>query len=144
MKHTRFALPGTACLCLAATALLAGGCAPQAGAAWDGVYTIDRTGAAKLCSAPPAAPADGTAIKVQIQENNDGGWCGMFITRGGQPFDSYLMMTRPMHGRLLAHKVGGSTRIDYTPDAGFTGTDSYAIRLIPGNAVVEGTVIVTP
>lgn len=67
----------------------------------------------------------------------------MILTHGQQPYDSYLMVTRPAHGRVFAHRVGNNTRIDYTPDAGFTGADSYAIRLIPGNAVVEATVTVT-
>jgi hypothetical protein len=142
MKHTRFAQLGTACLCLAAVALLAGACSPQ-GATWDGIYSVDRAGRAKTCSAPTASPPDGAALKAQIQQSNDGGWCGMILSRGGQPYDSYLIITRPSHGRLFAHRVGSITRIDYTPDAGFTGTDSYAIRLIPGNAVVEGTVTVT-
>ena len=142
MKHTRFAPPATACLCLAAVALLAGACAPQS-AAWDGIYTVDRAGGAKTCAAPTSSPADGTAIKAQIQLNNDGGWCGMILTHGQQPYNSYLMVTRPAHGRVFAHRVGNNTRIDYTPDAGFTGTDLYAIRLIPGNAVVESAVTVT-
>ena len=49
----------------------------------------------------------------------------------------------PSHGRVFAHHVGNNTRIDYTPDPGFVGTDSFAVRLIPGNAVFEAALTVT-
>jgi hypothetical protein len=42
----------------------------------------------------------------------------------------------------MIHQVGDDTRIDYTPDRGFTGTDSFAVKLIPGNAVIRITVTV--
>jgi hypothetical protein len=142
MKHVRSTLPGTAWVCLAATALLAQGCAPRT-PQWDGIFTIDRAGGAKTCVAPSASPPNAMALVAQIQVSNEGGWCGVALNHGGAPYDSYLMVTRPAHGRVFAHRVGTNTRIDYTPDTGFIGTDSYAIRLIPGNAVVEGKVTVT-
>jgi hypothetical protein len=138
MKHIRST---TARLCLAASTLLLQGCANQG--AWDGIFTVDRTGGAKTCVAPTASPPDGASIVAQIQMNNDGGWCGLLLNRGRVAYDSYLMVTRPTHGEILAHHVGTNTRIDYTPDAGFAGTDSFAVRLIPGNAVIQGAVTVT-
>jgi Bacterial Ig domain len=75
--------------------------------------------------------------------SNEGGWCGVTLTRGGVAYESYLMVTRPNHGKVFAHRVGANTRIDYTPDTGFTGTDSFAVRLIPGNAVIREAVTVT-
>ena len=53
------------------------------------------------------------------------------------------MVNRPAHGRIFAHRVGSNTRIDYFPDTGFTGTDSFAVRMIPGNAVIHGAVTVS-
>ena len=49
----------------------------------------------------------------------------------------------PTHGSVLIHEVGDNTRIDYTPDRGFTGTDSFAVQLIPGDAKVNVAVMVT-
>ncbi len=78
-----------------------------------------------------------------MQVSNEGGWCGITANRGGAAFDSYLLDVRPVHGRVFAHRVGGNTRIDYTPDRGFVGTDQFAVRLIPGNGVIQGAVTVT-
>ena len=44
---------------------------------------------------------------------------------------------------MLIHEVGDNTRIDYTPDRGFSGTDSFAVKLIPGDAKVIVAVTVT-
>jgi hypothetical protein len=149
MKHAHSAPPGTrglsrlsrtAWFCLSVPAALLQGCAAHPG--WDGIFTIDKTGGAKTCVAPAASPQDGQAVLAQIQVSNEGGWCGVTLNRGGVAYDSYLMVTRPTHGKVFAHHVGTNTRIDYTPDPGFVGTDNFAIRLIPGNGVLEGAVTV--
>jgi hypothetical protein len=128
-------------ICLAMTAVLLQGCAQQR---WNGVFAVDLAGGATTCVAPAASsPADGTAVAAQVQMSDEGGWCGVALNRGGAPFDSYLMVTRPAHGHVLAHRVGSITRVDYTPDAGFVGTDSFAVRMIPGNAVLQESVAVT-
>jgi hypothetical protein len=142
MTHTRFARPAKTWLCLAVIVPFAQGCVQQAG--WNGVYAADLAGGARTCVAPASSPTDGQSFVVQMQVSNEGGWCGSAINRGGVPFESYLMVTRATHGRVFAHRVGNNTRIDYTPDPGFTGTDSFAVRLIPGNAVFQGAVTVTP
>jgi hypothetical protein len=111
--------------------------------AWDGIFTIDKTGGARTCVAPTASPPDGQALLTQIQVSNEGGWCAITLNRGGVAYDSYLMVTRPNHGKVVAHHVGTKTRIDYTPDPGYVGTDSFAVRLIPGDGVLEGAVTVT-
>ncbi len=141
MKHTRLTRSGAPRLCLAVTAFLITGCAPQAG--WNGIFAIDAAGGARTCVAPATSPPDGKAVLAQIQVSNEGGWCGVSLNRNGVAFDSYLTVTRPNHGRVFAHHVGTNTRIDYTPDAGFVGTDSFAVRLIPGNAEFQGVVTVT-
>jgi hypothetical protein len=135
MKHT------PALLCLAATALVAQGCTQPA--AWDGIYAIDKAGGAKTCVAPAASPPDGQAVLVQMQVSDEGGWCGIAATRGGAAYNSYLMVVRPTHGKVFAHHVGANTRIDYTPDTGFVGTDKFAVRLIPGDGILESAVTVT-
>jgi len=142
MKLTRTTLVGTPWLCLAASALLMQGCAPKQ-PTWNGIYAIDAAGGARTCVAPPVTMPDGQAGLVQIQVSNEGGWCGETLSHSGVAYDSYLLVTRPRHGRVFAHHVGNNTRIDYTPDPGFVGTDSFAVRLIPGNAVFEAALTVT-
>ncbi len=141
MMTSRGLLPGTAWLCLTAAMVLTSGCAQQG--AWSGIYAVDAAGGARICVAPAAAPADGQSIAAQMQVSNEGGWCGINATRGGSPFESYLQVARPTHGTVFAHRVGTKTRIDYTPDAGFAGTDSFAVRLLPGQAVIQVGVTVT-
>jgi hypothetical protein len=141
MKLTRTTLIATPWLCLAATVLVLQGCAKQP--TWNGIYAIDAAGGARTCVAPPVALADGQAGLVQIQVSNEGGWCGETLSHNGAAYDSYLAVTSPVHGRVFAHHVGNNTRIDYTPDRGYVGTDSFAIRLIPGNAVFQAAVTVT-
>jgi hypothetical protein len=142
MKLTRTTLVGTPWLCLAASALLMQGCAPKQ-PTWNGIYAIDAAGGARTCVAPPVTMPDGQAGLVQMQVSNEGGWCGETLSHSGVAYDSYLLVTRPSHGRVFAHHVGNNTRIDYTPDPGFVGTDSFAVRLIPGNAVFEAALTVT-
>jgi hypothetical protein len=142
MKLTRTTLMGTPWLCLAAAALTIQGCAPKP-ATWNGIYAIDAAGGAKTCVAPPVAMPDGQAGVIQVQVSNEGGWCGETINHNGVAYDSYMLVSRPSHGRVFAHHVGNNTRIDYTPDPGYVGTDSFAIRLIPGNAVFGAAVTVT-
>lgn len=141
MKPVRSVISAKALACLAATGLLAQGCAPQG--AWNGTFAIDAAGGARTCVAPTASPADGTAVVAQVQVSNEGGWCGILASRGGAAYASYVLTGRPAHGRVFAHQVAGKTRIDYTPDRGFAGTDSFAVRLIPGNATIQGAVTVT-
>ena len=74
---------------------------------------------------------------------NDGGWCGITIAQSGQPYEAGLLTIRPTHGRVYIHTVGDSTRIDYTPDSGFTGADTFAVRTVPGNDLLRVAVTVT-
>jgi hypothetical protein len=141
MKLTRSTLSGAAWLTLLAVVSLTQGCQQQR--AWNGIYNADITGGARACVAPTASPPDGQAVQAQMQVSNEGGWCGITANRGGAAFDSYLLDVRPVHGRVFAHRVGGNTRIDYMPDRGFVGTDQFAVRLIPGNGVIQGAVTVT-
>ena len=141
MTNNWFARTGKAWICLVATLILTQGCARQA--QWNGVYQTDLAGGARTCVAPTASPSDGQTVVVPMQVSNEGGWCGISATRNGAPFDSYVMVNRPAHGRVFAHRVGSNTRIDYFPDAGFTGTDSFAVRMIPGNAVIQGALTVS-
>jgi len=109
------------------------------------VYAADVTGGAKVCEVQKVKLADGQTTNTTIKVGNDGGWCGLPVRQsGGKAFDVGLLSARPAHGSVMIHEVGDETRIDYTPDRGFTGSDSFAVSLVPGGAVIHIEVTVTP
>jgi hypothetical protein len=132
---------------LAGLALLAG-CAGQQAARPAGssarLYANDLAGGAKVCTVPQAVSlANEQPTDVTMVLDNDGGWCGIQVAQPGpKPFDAGLVTTRPQHGRLHIRKVGDNTRVDYIPNAAFGGTDAFAVRLLPGGAVLRAAVTV--
>jgi hypothetical protein len=129
------------------TGLLLAGCSNSSagtGGSTLRVYAADLAGGAKICAVPKVSPAAGAGIEVPMKVANDGGWCGLPVHQDGpRPFDAGLLVTRPNHGTVLIHEVGDDTRIDYTPDRGFTGSDTFSVKLIPGNATIQMQVAVT-
>jgi hypothetical protein len=128
------------------TSLLLAGCAaPNGGLAGSKlrVYAADVTGSAKVCEMPKVSPVADQTIEAAIKLGNDGGWCGIVVHQDGpKPFGAGLLTVRPAHGAVTIHEVGDETRIDYTPDRKFAGSDSFAVRLVPGNATVQVAVSV--
>lgn len=109
------------------------------------VYSVDVTGGAKVCDVPKVNPVASARSDVAMKTVNDGGWCGIPVHQDGpKPFGAGLLETRPAHGDVLIHEVGDDTRIDYTPDRGFAGHDAFAVKLIPGDAIIRVTVTVAP
>jgi hypothetical protein len=109
------------------------------------IYAADLTGGAKVCVVPKVKPAAGQTMEAAVRLANDGGWCGLSVRQDGdKPYDAGLLTTRAEHGEVVIHEVGDDTRIDYTPDRGFTGSDSFAVKLIPGSAVIRFDVTVAP
>jgi hypothetical protein len=107
------------------------------------VYAVDLAGGAKSCDVPHIDPVAGQTTQAAVKMTNDGGWCGLTVHLSGpKPYEAGLLTTRPEHGTILIHKVGDDTRIDYTPDRGFSGNDSFIVKLLPGNAVVHESVVV--
>jgi hypothetical protein len=108
------------------------------------VYAADVAGAAKTCDAPRISPAKAENAAVVMKVANDGGWCGLRAYQAeGKPFDAGLLLDRPNHGAVLVHQVGDETRIDYTPDRRFAGSDAFTVKLIPGDATIKVAVTVT-
>jgi hypothetical protein len=108
------------------------------------VYAVDVTGQAKTCEVAKLNPADGQTIDTTMKVDGNGGWCGLPLHQSeGKPFDAGLLVGRPSHGTVIIHEVGDATRVDYTPDKGYSGTDSFAVKLIPGDAVIRISVEVT-
>jgi hypothetical protein len=128
------------------TGLLLAGCSQQnAGPAGSTlrVYAADLAGAAKVCDVPKVSPVPAGTAEATMKLANDGGWCAIRVHRDGpKPFEAGLLTTRPSHGDVLIHEVGDETRIDYTPDRAFTGSDNFVVKLIPGNATVRVSVTV--
>jgi hypothetical protein len=107
-------------------------------------YAADLAGGAKLCEVPKIAPANGQTNEAAVKLANDGGWCGLTVHLDGpKPYQAGLLVARPAHGTVLIHEVGDETRIDYTPDRGFAGTDTFTVKLIPGNAMIKVAATVT-
>ena len=72
-------------------------------------------------------------VDATMTMDNDGGWCGIATNRAGPG----LVTAKPAHGRLHVRKVGANTRVDYIPDRGFVGTDSFAVKLLPDQAELK-------
>ena len=130
--------------CVAAAALVLQACAPPPKpASTTRLYAADFVGAAKACTVPKlATPAPDKEVSATMTVGNDGGWCAITVDNNGQPFDAGLLTARPAHGHAYVHTVGDATRIDYTPNAGYAGPDSFAVRLLPTGAVVRAEVTV--
>jgi hypothetical protein len=108
------------------------------------VYAADLAGAAKVCDVPKVTPVAAAGAGAPMKMANDGGWCGISVHQDGpKPFEAGLLTERPKHGTVLIHEVGDDTRIDYTPDRGFAGSDAFVVKLIPGNATIQAAVTVT-
>ena len=129
--------------CLA-LATLAAGCAQQAtrqkGIA---VYSVDQRGQARMCDATRDTTIEpGKTAEVAFKMSNDG-WCGVVVSQANdKPFAAGLVKQMPAHGKLYVHTVGDSTRVDYTPDRGYLGPDSYVVRLVPGDSMLNAVVTV--
>ena len=107
------------------------------------VFAADLAGGAKVCQVPKVSPADGQTTEVPMGLGNDGGWCGLPVQRSDAPFSAGLLTSRAQHGSVLIHQVGDFTRIDYRPERGFTGADSFTVKLVPGGAILRINVTVT-
>lgn len=130
-------------LAIAATAVLVQACAQNAPpASTTRVYAADMAGGAKVCTVSKVTPAAGQQVAASMQVGNTGGWCAITVDNGGKPFGAGLLTQEPMHGKVLIHTVGDTTRIDYTPDLQFAGADAFAVKLVPGDATIKATVAV--
>lgn len=135
----------TTWLTMAATAALLQACAaPPPPAPASRIFAADMAGGAKSCVVPKVAPVAGQDTPVAIKVGNDGGWCGLTINNSGKPYAAGLLVADPAHGKVYIHSVGDDTRIDYTPDHGFNGSDGFTVRLIPGDATIRASVAVVP
>ncbi|GAA0598114.1 hypothetical protein GCM10009416_40430 [Craurococcus roseus] len=123
---------------VAGLAALQAACAqPQVAAPGPRIYAVDVQGRSALCDAPQQGVtlAAGRQTEAALTMGNDGGWCGIRTDRAGPG----LVTAKPAHGRLHVRKVGATTRVDYIPDRGFAGTDTFAVKLLPDQAELRVT-----
>ena len=126
-------------IAVAAAAIALQGCASKAPPPSAATEDLN-VGIAKSCTFSPVQPAPGTTVNATITMSNDG-WCAVRVTeRDGQPFQLGLVHDRPEHGTMLIQKLGGQTRLEYTPNAGFTGTDAFTALLRPRAGGPDATV----
>jgi len=125
--------------------LAAAGCQEQAAPSRTRVFAVDMNGRAKSCIANPTETSPSKPADAMMSLSNDGGWCGITTRQENRrPYAAGLVETRPAHGMVFIHTVGDDTRVDFVPDAGFTGQDKFSVRLVPGNAKMNVAVTVTP
>jgi len=132
---------------LATAGLLLQACAPkQSAAPGPRLFEADMKGGAKTCETSKTAPVAGKTVEATMKVSSDGGWCGLAVNNGGQPFDAGLLPAtgHAAHGKVVIRRVGANTRIDYTPEFGFAGADAFTAQLLPGDANVHVTVTVVP
>jgi hypothetical protein len=105
------------------------------------VYAHDLEGKAALCTAPPSAlaPVAGKDNVVAITTGGNG-WCGIPVRTDAGPYSAGLLIDPAHNGKVIVHTVGDDTRIDYVAKPGVVVADSFAVRLIPGDAVMRVTV----
>jgi hypothetical protein len=100
------------------------------------VYQTDTVGKAASCTVSPVTVTDNHPSAVTMTTGG-GGWCGINVRHDGEPFAAGLLTQEAHNGKVYIHSVGDDTRIDYTPRPGSVGPDSFAVQLIPGNAVIQ-------
>ncbi len=88
-------------------------------------------GIADNCSFSPVQPTPGGTVNATITMSNEG-WCAYRATeKPGQPYLLGLVKKRPENGELLVRQLGGESRVEYNPNPGFVGTDSFTVALRP-------------
>ncbi len=110
------------------------------------IFAVDQQGGARTCTVPAeVALTPGQTANATMTLANDGGWCGILVAQPGPlPYAAGLVTGRPAHGHMHVRNYGSRTRVDYIPDAGFSGADAFTVRLLPGAAVLQVAVAVQP
>jgi hypothetical protein len=104
---------------------------------------------AAACTVAPFHVADGGSAAVSMTLSNEGGYCAATLTASdGKPFDAPLLHRLPQHGSARVVKYNGRTSVEYTPVAGYTGSDSFEVRLIvkgmPGYTTLDVSATMKP
>ena len=125
--------------------LLLGACEQARPVSGTRIFYVDTQGGAKVCTVPrDVSLAADRVTEVAMTVGNDGGWCGISLSRGGRPYAAGGVVDRAAHGRVEVRNVGDLTRVDFFPDRGFSGQDSFTVSLLPGGYRMKVNVTVQP
>ncbi|WP_158742402.1 hypothetical protein [Acidisphaera sp. L21] len=105
-------------------------------------YSTDLSGKATTCTVPAVALADGKDTATTMTTSGNG-WCGIPVRQNDQPYGAGLLVQAPRNGSVYVHLVGDDTRVDYIARPGTTGPDAFAVKFIPGDAMMHVAVINT-
>lgn len=89
-------------------------------------------GIASTCTASPTDATAAPGAPATISMSGDG-WCAVRVTeRDGQPYlyGKVPPSGRAQNGSINIQKIGGQTRVEYTPRPGFAGTDQFEVVLV--------------
>ncbi len=88
-------------------------------------------GPAARCDVAPFKVMDGGTTAISMSVSSEGGYCAATLTTAaGKPFDAPLVPVVPVHGTPRVVKYNGKTSVEYAPNAGYVGSDSFVVRLI--------------
>lgn len=117
-------------IAIAVTAVAVTGCAATQVQAPSPKEDLN-VGIAKTCTPTSVDLSAANATSATITMTNDG-WCALRLKqKDGQPYLLGLVKSNPTHGRILIQKIGGETRIEYTADDRYVGTDKFTVALRP-------------
>jgi hypothetical protein len=86
--------------------------------------------AARACTVAPFQVTDGGTAAVSMTLSNEGGYCAATLTAAsGKPYDAPLVPTLPLHGTPRVIKYNGHTSVEYIPNVGYVGHDSFVVHL---------------
>ena len=136
--------------CLLAAAVLLARCAPPAAPPQASPQALPPHAGpppAVVCNVAPFHVGDGGVANVQITVSGEGGYCAAKLTAAsGRPYDAPLVPVLPLHGTPRVIKYNGQTSVEYTPEPGFAGHDSFVVKLIirgvPGYTTLNMSVTV--
>lgn len=127
-------------IAMTATAVAVAGCAPQRPPAPAATADLN-VGIAKTCTPSPVDPSSGSGGSATISMTNDG-WCAIRTKdKDGKPFKFGLVKAKSQHGRILIQKIGGETRVEYTPENNYVGTDRFSVALAANEASTPDSTI---
>ena len=86
---------------------------------------------AAQCTVAPFSVKDGGSADVAMSVSSEGGYCAAtLVSESGAPFAAPLVPVAPLHGIPRVVRYNGRTSVEYTPQPGFVGHDSFIVKLI--------------
>ena len=77
--------------------------------------------------------------------SNEGGWCARGLTfNQGYAFSGGNVIHQPEHGEARVRHLASRSLIEYRPQPGYVGSDSFSVTLTPGNSTYLVSVTVQP